>query len=209
MTLPTFTTARGLYFSTRRSENLYEGNVSHPRIVTRVILIVAGAAGSGKTTVGALVAGRLRWRFADADGFHPPANVEKMSAGIPLTDEDRQPWLHAIAAWMDERIGDGQSGVITCSALKRSYREILLDGRPAATMVFLEVDKDELERRLRTRPGHFFPERLLHSQLAVLEPPAPGERVLAVQVDGDSEQTAAKVLAMVWPDGEPGPASST
>jgi gluconokinase len=114
-----------------------------------VILIVAGVAGSGKTTVGALLAGRLRWRFADADTFHSEANVAKMRAGIPLTDEDRQPWLRAVTAWMDERIADGQSGVITCSALKRAYRAELLDGRPAATMVFLMVSGDGAGRGRR------------------------------------------------------------
>ena len=100
-----------------------------------MILIVAGVAGSGKTTVGALLAGRLRWLFADADSFHPEANVAKMRAGIPLTDADREPWLQAITDWMDERIAANQSAVITCSALKRAYRDRLLAGRPAATMV--------------------------------------------------------------------------
>ena len=170
-----------------------------------MILIVAGVAGSGKTTVGALLAGRLRWRFADADTFHPEANVAKMRAGIPLTDADRQPWLHAITAWMDERIAAGQSGVITCSALKRTYRDELLTGRPTATMVFLQVSRAVLERRLLSRPGHFFPQKLLDSQLNALEPPAPDERVLTVLAEGDSAQTAAKIIAMLWPYGEPDP----
>jgi gluconokinase len=95
-----------------------------------MIVIVAGVSGSGKTTVGALLAGRLGWRFADADDFHPAANVAKMRAGVPLTDEDRWPWLRTIAAWMDQRIAGNDPAVITCSALKRSYRDLLLDGRP-------------------------------------------------------------------------------
>ncbi len=168
-----------------------------------MILIVAGVAGSGKTTVGALLAGRLRWRFADADTFHSEANVAKMRAGIPLTDADREPWLHAITDWMDERIAAGQSAVVTCSALKRAYRDELLAGRPAATMVFLQVSREVLERRLMSRPGHFFPEKLLDSQLAALEPPAPGERVQTVLDEGDAAQTAAKVIATLWPYGEP------
>jgi gluconokinase len=126
-----------------------------------VILIVAGVSGCGKTTVGALLAGRLRWQFADADTFHPEANIDKMRAGIPLTDEDRQPWLRAVQDWIDARIAEGQSAVITCSALKRAYRAELLDGRPSATMVFLIVSREVLDRRLLTRPGHFFPEKLL------------------------------------------------
>jgi gluconokinase len=168
-----------------------------------VILIVAGVAGCGKTTVGALLAGRLRWRFADGDTFHPEANIAKMRAGIPLTDEDRQPWLHAVTGWIDDRIAEGQSGVITCSALKRAYRHELLDGRPSATMVFLMVSRDVLDRRLLTRPGHFFPEKLLDSQLAALEPPTPDEpRVQTVLAEGDAAQTAAKIIATLWPYGE-------
>lgn len=170
-----------------------------------MILIVAGVAGSGKTTVGALLAGRLRWRFADADSFHPEANVAKMRAGIPLTDADREPWLQAITDWMDERIAANQSAVITCSALKRAYRDRLLAGRPAATMVFLQVSKEVLEKRLTSRPGHFFTEKLLDSQLSALEPPEPGERVQTVIAEGDAAQTAAKVIATLWPYGEPNP----
>ena len=150
-----------------------------------MILIVAGVSGSGKTTVGALLAGRLRWRFADADDFHPAANVEKMRAGIPLTDEDRWPWLRAIGTWMDERIARGQPAVIACSALKRSYRDLLLDGRPEARMIFLAVDREVLARRLATRHGHFFPEQLLGTQMSDLEPPEPDERVISVLQVGD------------------------
>ena len=170
-----------------------------------MILIVAGVAGSGKTTVGALLAGRLHWRFADADGFHPAANIEKMRAGIPLTDADRQPWLRAITDWMDERIAADQSAVVSCSALRRHYRDQLLDGRPSATMVFLQVSREVLTRRLMTRPDHFFPEKLLNSQLSVLEPPGPDEQVLTVVAEGEPEQTAAKIIATLWPYGSPNP----
>ena len=170
-----------------------------------MILIVAGVAGSGKTTVGALLAGRLRWRFADADSFHPAANVAKMREGIPLTDADRVPWLHAICDWMDQMTTAGQSAVVTCSALKRAYRDQLLDGRPAATMVFLEVSREVLDRRLLERPGHFFPEKLLKSQLDAFEPIGPGERVEMVRAEGEPGQTAAKVIAALWPYGEPNP----
>src|SRR5262249_52000399 len=122
--------------------------VVHIQYVRLVIVIVAGVSGSGKTTVGALLAGRLGWRFADADDFHPAANVAKMRAGIPLTDTDRWPWLRAIATWIDECIGQGEDAVLACSALKRSYRDELLDGRPAARMVFLAPDREVLARRL-------------------------------------------------------------
>ena len=163
-----------------------------------MIVIVSGVSGSGKTTVGALLAGRLRWRFADADDFHPAVNVEKMRAGIPLTDADRWPWLRAIAAWMDERIARGEDAVLACSALKRSYRDLLLDGRPAALMVFLALDREVLARRLAARHGHFFPVQLLATQFDALEPPGPDERVLTVVPADNPAATVEKIIALVW-----------
>jgi gluconokinase len=170
-----------------------------------VILIVAGVAGSGKTTVGALVAGQLDWQFADADSFHPPASIEKMRAGIPLTDEDRLPWLRAVAGWIDERIAAGQSAVITCSALKRSYRRLLLDGRPGCVMALLEVDRDVLMKRVSARPGHFFPEKLVQSQLDTLEQPSPADEpnVHVIHEDSGASRTAAKIIAALRPDEAP------
>ncbi len=208
MTLPTLCPRAVLLFSPVRGNSSPLGLVTWPargRVRLRaVILIVAGVSGSGKTTVGALLAGMLRWRFADADSFHPEANVAKMRAGIPLTDADREPWLRAVAGWMDARIAAGESAVVTCSALKRAYRDELLSGRPPATMVFLQVSREVLARRLATRPGHFFPEKLLDSQLAALEPPTPDERVHTIVVDGDAAHTAAKVIAVLRPYGQPG-----
>ena len=171
-----------------------------------MIVIVAGVSGSGKSTVGALLAGRLGWPFADADEFHPAANVEKMRAGVPLTDEDRWPWLRIIAAWMDERIAAGEQTVVTCSALKRSYRDVLLVGRPQARMVFLAPDREVLAGRLAARHGHFFPEQLLGSQFTELEPPAPDETaraepVLTVVPDGDPQATADAIIAVLFPQG--------
>ncbi|MGH3279988.1 MAG: gluconokinase [Trebonia sp.] len=166
-----------------------------------MILIVAGVSGSGKTTVGTLLAGRLHWRYADADTFHPEANVVKMRAGIPLTDTDRKPWLRAIGAWMDERVAAGQSGVVACSALKRAYRDQLLNGRPMVAMAFLQVSREVLEQRLTARHGHFFPEKLLDSQLDTLEPPAADEeQVHTVRTEGDPEATVARIIATVRPD---------
>jgi gluconokinase len=164
-----------------------------------MIVIVAGVSGSGKTTVGALLAGHLGWRFADADDFHPAANVAKMRAGIPLTDADRGPWLRAIAAWMDERIARGEDIVITCSALKRSYRDLLLADRPAARMVFLAPDREVLARRLAARHDHFFPGQLLGTQFDALEPPQPGERVLSVVPAGEPAATVDSIIALLFP----------
>jgi gluconokinase len=174
-----------------------------------MILIVAGVSGSGKTTVGAMLAGRLGWRFADADDFHPAANVEKMRAGIPLTDDDRLPWLRAIATWMDQEIARDAPGVITCSALKRSYRDVLLGGRPEAQMIFLTVDRQVLAERLAARHGHFFPRQLLSSQFDALEPPQPDERVITVAPGPDPAATVAAIIAVLWPEGATGPSGNT
>jgi len=160
-----------------------------------MIVVVAGVAGSGKSTVGRLLAVRLGWTFADGDSFHPAANVAKMRAGIPLTDADRMPWLAAIGSWMDDVIASGQSAVLACSALKRSYRDELLGGRPEAVLVFLSIAQDECQARLTARTGHFFHEPLLASQFAVLEPPGPDEeRVYSVQA---GDHPAARLVTEI------------
>lgn len=167
-----------------------------------MILIVGGVSGSGKTTVGALLAGRLGWEFADADDFHSPANVAKMRSGTPLTDEDRLPWLRSIAAWMDQQIAAGRSSVLACSALKRRYRDILLGSRSGnAVIAYLQVPREELERRLTSRHGHFFPEQLLNSQLADLELPGPDEPAVTVPVTGGAAETADRILSALRASG--------
>jgi gluconokinase len=162
-----------------------------------MIVVVAGVAGSGKTTIGEQLARRLDWTFADGDSFHPAANVAKMRAGVPLTDADREPWLAAIGAWMDDIIASGQSAVLACSALKRSYREKLLGGRAQAVMVFLEVSREQDEARVSQRKGHFFAEPLLASQFAALELPDPAEqRVYPVATaDQQPAQLTTEIIA--------------
>jgi gluconokinase len=147
-------------------------------VTAGVIVVVAGVSGSGKTTVGTLLAARMAAEFADGDTFHPAANVAKMRAGIPLTDADRRPWLHAIEAWMDQRIAAGTSAVVACSALHRAYRDELRRGRPSVRIVFLQISREMVAARLAARHGHFFPASLLDSQFGDLEPPDPAEPVL-------------------------------
>jgi len=151
-----------------------------------MIVVVAGVAGSGKTTVGRLLARRLGWSFADGDTFHPAANVAKMRAGLPLTDDDRKPWLAAIDAWMDDIIASGQSAVLACSALKRKYRADLVGRREQAVMVFLGITEAQDKARLHARKGHFFHEPLMASQFAALEPPDPAEPRVYPFLTGDA-----------------------
>jgi gluconokinase len=160
-----------------------------------MIVVVAGVSGSGKTTVGAMLAGRLGCAFADGDSFHPAANVAKMRAGVPLTDADRQPWLAAIARWIAERIAARESGVVACSALKRAYREQLVAGRPAVRLVFLQVGHDADVARLLARRGHFFPEQLLESQFADLEIPQPSEGALVVSAEAEPAEVVASIVS--------------
>jgi gluconokinase len=160
-----------------------------------MIIAVMGVSGSGKTTVGELVADRLGWEFADADDFHPAANVAKMRAGTPLTDADRGAWLRAIAAWIDEHIAAGKDGVVTCSALKRAYRELLR--RPEVQFVYLDGDRELIARRMAARRGHFFPRALLDSQFRDLEPPGPEEQAYAVSIAGTPEETVGQIMDLL------------
>jgi gluconokinase len=146
-------------------------------------LVVMGVSGSGKSTIAEHLAARLGWRYVDGDLFHPPANVAKMSAGHPLTDEDRWPWLRAIAAEIDRLAAAGTRAVVACSALKRAYRDILVHGRDDVRIVFLDGTKDLIAKRLAARKGHFMPPGLLDSQFTTLEPPHPGERPITVSID--------------------------
>ncbi|MGO9221600.1 MAG: gluconokinase [Streptosporangiaceae bacterium] len=159
-----------------------------------MIVVVAGVSGSGKSTVGYLLAGRLGWPFTDADALHPAANIAKMRAGHPLSDADRRPWLAAVAARMDEFAAAGESAVMACSALKHSYRDELLAGRPEARMVFLHASRELLEARLGTRHGHFFPATLLDSQLADLESPQPAEHLLVLDAATPPDQAVDEII---------------
>ena len=154
-----------------------------------------GVSGAGKSTVARMLAGELGWDFAEGDDLHPPANVAKMAAGQPLTDADRAPWLEQVASWIDAEIGAGRCGVITCSALKRAYRDTLR--RPEVLFAYLSVPRSELERRLVCRPGHFMPASLLDSQLAALEPPAADEQAIVVDAGGDPQRAVDSIRSRV------------
>ncbi|MDO3647963.1 gluconokinase [Nocardia mangyaensis] len=137
------------------------------------VIVVMGVSGCGKSTIGVLIAERLGLPYAEGDDFHPTANIQKMAAGIPLTDEDRAPWLDIVAAWLGDHRVSG--GVVACSALRRAYRDRLRAGAPEAYFVHLAAGRDELLRRMAGRHGHFMPTILLDSQLATLEPLEPDE----------------------------------
>lgn len=162
------------------------------------VVVISGVSGAGKSTVGRLLADRLGWVFCEGDDLHPRANVEKMAAGLPLTDADRAPWLDSVRAWIDGQLDAGHSGVITCSALKRSYRERLRRG--AVRIALLTAPPQILERRLSARAGHYMPASLLGTQLADLEAPTPDEDVLEVPGGLTPDQAAGWIAAQIGAD---------
>jgi carbohydrate kinase (thermoresistant glucokinase family) len=147
------------------------------------VIVVMGVSGCGKTTVAKLLAERLGWRFAEADEFHSPANVEKMRAGIPLTDEDRAPWLAAIAAHIDAARASADPCVVTCSALKRRYRDVIVGGRPDVALVYLKGDYDTIAARMAARAHQYMPVSLLRSQFDALEEPSADEHAIVLAID--------------------------
>jgi gluconokinase len=159
-------------------------------------VVVMGVSGAGKSTVGKLIAARLDCPFRDADSFHPPANIEKMSRGEPLTDDDRWPWLKAIADWIETHRRAGTIGVVTCSALKRVYRDVVTANQAAdVRLVYLKGDFALIEARLKARKGHFMPPALLRSQFEALEEPRADERAITVSIAATPEEVATRVIA--------------
>lgn len=164
---------------------------------TPCALVVMGVSGSGKSTVADRLAARLGWRFADGDSFHPASNVAKMSAGQPLTDEDRWPWLQAIADEIDCLSAADERAVIACSALKRAYREVLMHGRDDVRIVFLDGTQDLIAARLAARKGHFMPPGLLASQFKTLERPEADERPITVSIDAPVERIVDDIVTQL------------
>jgi len=151
------------------------------------VAVVMGVSASGKSTLGVALARRMGWAFEEGDDLHPQANVAKMRAGHPLEDADRAPWLDRVAGWIAERSAAGEGGVITCSALKRAYRDRLRTARPDLAFVLPDPPEAVLRERIAARQGHFMPPSLLTSQLRTLERPAPAERALAIGGDVSAE----------------------
>ena len=163
-------------------------------ITKPVIVVVMGVSGSGKTTVAALLAAALGCQFQEGDDLHPRENVEKMHGGTPLTDADRMGWLHKIAEEIDGWRARGESGVLTCSALKRSYRDIIIGNRPGVTLVYLKGSYDLIRRRMVARHEHFMPVALLDSQFATLQEPTPVEHPITVDVSGRPADIAVEIV---------------
>ena len=156
------------------------------------VLVIMGVSGSGKSTFAGILAGQLGWDLEEGDDLHPAANVAKMASGQPLTDDDRWPWLDTVAAWITDHTTAGIPGIITCSALKRSYRDRMRG--PNVVFVHLAGSKDQIGRRLAARSDHFMPPTLLDSQLTTLEPPGPDENTLVVDVGRRPAEEAADII---------------
>jgi gluconokinase len=156
------------------------------------VLVIMGISGSGKSTVAGILAGLLGWDLAEGDDLHPAVNIAKASAGIPLTDEDRWPWLDLVAAWIRDHTESGRPGIITCSALRRSYRDKLAGNN--VVFVHLAGSTHLIARRLSARIDHFMPATLLDSQVATLEPPDPDETVLSITAGRPPAEEAAEII---------------
>jgi gluconokinase len=177
------------------SAPLVPGSARHPAHDSDPVLVVLGVSGSGKSTVAALVAERLGWDLAEGDDLHPDENVAKMAAGLPLDDDDRAPWLDTVSSWIVEHAMQGVPGVITCSALKRKYRDVLREHN--VVFVYLQGSGDLIGGRMAERSGHFMPTTLLDSQVATLEPPQADERHIVVDATRTPEEEADDVLRLL------------
>ena len=167
---------------------------ARPEVLAPDIVIVMGVSGSGKSTVAEGLSTVLGCEFAEGDAFHPDANVEKMRTGTPLTDEDRWPWLEAIGEWISGKESRGESAVVTCSALRRVYRDLLRRGRPHVRFLHVTAESDVIPARMEHRPGHYMPPSLLASQLATLEPLGDDEPGVVITTDGTPAQVLDRAL---------------
>ncbi len=166
------------------------------------VLVIMGVSGTGKSTIAGILAGQLGWDLEEGDDLHPPANVAKMASGAPLTDEDRWPWLAKVSGWIADHTTAGIPGIITCSALKRSYRDRMRG--PSVVFVHLTASKEQIGQRLAARRDHFMPQSLLDSQFSTLEPPGDDENTLAVDVGRPPAEVAADIIGRLGLVPQPG-----
>ena len=159
------------------------------------VLVVMGVSGSGKSTIGTQLALQLRWEFEDGDWFHPARNIDKMHAGMALTDEDRAPWLIAVADFIDQARRAGTHVVVACSALKRRYRAVIIGNRPDVRLIYLKGDMELIARRIATRHEHFMPPSLLESQFEALEEPGSDEKPIVASIEPRPREIVAHILA--------------
>jgi gluconokinase len=158
------------------------------------VVVVMGVSGSGKTTIATMLADTLGWHYQDGDDLHPRENVEKMKGGTSLTDADRWPWLERIAGRIDGWRAKGEAGVVTCSALKRAYRDIIVGARPDAALVYLRGTRELIHGRMAARKGHFMPLGLLENQFSVLQEPAADERPIVVDIAAGPSDIVAEIV---------------
>ena len=162
------------------------------------VLVLMGVSGSGKSTTAGVLAGRLGWDLEEGDDMHPAANIAKMAAGLPLDDDDRRPWLELVAAWIREHTDAGRPGIVTCSALKRRYRDVLRGDQ--VVFVLLAGTREQIAARLAARHGHFMPSALLDSQFAALEEPGPDENAIRVDITDTPAEQAEQIIARLGLD---------
>jgi len=167
--------------------------------VPATVLLLMGVSGSGKSTIALELKRVLGWKFQEGDDLHPPANVEKMRAGHPLNDTDRLPWLQAVARWIDDRLAAHEPGIITCSDLKRAYRDITVGGRQGVRLVYLKGDEQVIHDRIILRQHQYMPPSLLHSQLETLEEPTADEHPIVVAVHESVGETVLEILRRLAP----------
>jgi carbohydrate kinase (thermoresistant glucokinase family) len=160
-----------------------------------IVVVLMGVSSSGKSTIGKRLSKLLAWPFRDADSFHPPANIAKMSQGIALNDADRWPWLDAIAHWIEQQLGKGECGLVSCSALKRSYRRRLIRGRTDVRLVYLKGSFELIHKRMQRRRGHFMPPSLLKNQFDVLEEPQADENAVIVSIAPPAQRVVKTIIA--------------
>lgn len=178
----------------RATPDLDAAEQAAAQAVAPTVLVLMGVSGSGKSTIALELQRVLGWPFQEGDDLHPPENVAKMRAGHPLDDRDRRPWLQAIARWIDARLEAHEPGIITCSNLKRAYREITIDGRRGVTLIYLKGEERLIGERIRHRPHRYMPPSLLPSQFETLEEPGEDEHPLVVNVHGSIAETVLDLL---------------